>query len=168
MGLELWLSLIGGLICVFLGLRFIDWALTTVTGGTFNTGFVYQQPVNESDPPAGTPVAYFDLKSFTSLPSGDYAWQEMGYALFGIALLLQALALFAGYSMPKLERPALFVALALTVVALLANVVVIVQLMGIGVTPLMSMIVLLFGGFLLFTLIARVRETSASSYASMA
>ncbi|MEL7240619.1 MAG: hypothetical protein AAGK78_17305, partial [Planctomycetota bacterium] len=143
-GLELWLSLIGGLICVLLGMQFFRWFFTTLGGGTYNTGMTWS-PGNDRGMPADSPVAYYDLV-------GGVAWTETGLALFGVALLVQAGTMLIGLSNAKLYRGMSIFALGLTLLAMVLNVVLAVYLLTIGITPITSLLLLLFGVFLVVQL----------------
>ena len=146
LGFEFWLSLVFGLLCVMLGFRFAKWAATTLTGGTFVTGWELGPPVNPGDPPQGTPIDYWDL-------TGGTALTEAGLFTYGVALLLLAALLLASSRASAGIRRALTGAgLVVAALATAVNVVAVFYLFSIGILPLYSLLAAVFGGWLTFTL----------------
>jgi hypothetical protein len=133
-----WISLISGLICILVGLRFGKWLLAQASGRPFETGINWT-----TGEKAGTPATYFELLN-------GAAWTEMGLFLMGVALLLDAglmLIAFRGNTPPRgLVALAVFV----TGTAMLINIALAIYLMGLGIVPLVSLIALLVGGMVLF------------------
>src|SRR5690554_1263458 len=78
-GAEVWISAIVGIVLMLLGRSFGAWAITTLTGGTYETGVNWI-----SGPLAGQPVGYWEL-------AGGTAWTDSGIFLLGLALILEAI-----------------------------------------------------------------------------
>ena len=141
-GADIWVSLIIGLLFIFMGLNFGKFLVAKLAGQPYHTNYNWA-PAPGSDTP-GPEVAYFDLQGFT-------AWSDMGVFLFGLVLLLEAaakaaIAIRPGYT----SRLILFLAVVLTLATVLLNLFVCYRLMSIQVTPLISGLAVAFGGWILF------------------
>src|SRR5215210_5274558 len=77
-----WVSVILGAICIWLGRRFSSYLAAKVSGREFHT-----QTNWISGPKTGQEVAYWELV-------GSQAWTDASIFLFGLALILEALALW--------------------------------------------------------------------------
>jgi hypothetical protein len=141
-GADVWVSLIIGLLFIFMGLNFGKFLVAKLSGQPFHTGVNWTQgPLADSPNPE---VAYFDLQGFT-------AWSDMGVFLFGLVLLLEAAAKAAIAIRPgNTSRFILFLAVLLTLATVLLNLFVCYRLMSIQVTPLISGLAVAFGGWILF------------------
>ena len=137
-GPEVVISLAVGLVLMLIGWNFARWAATTLTGGTFHTYVNWT-----SGPKLGTEVAYFELTGYT-------AWSDAAVFLFGLALVIEGLALFAA---GRWERggPALVgLAIIITAVAVVLNAVAIVLLFSFGSQPIISILAVAFGFYILY------------------
>ena len=128
------ISLIAGVIFFAMGQTFARFLLAKLAGREFVTGWL--------QPDGVTPVRYFELQ-------GGTAYSDMGFFLMGAALLFDAavLGLLAAQRSPKTGL--VWITVALTTIAMLINVGVVFYLFGIGIMPLMSIIAILIGGFML-------------------
>lgn len=138
MGAEVWISAALGLLFMLLGRSFGGWLLARVTGATYQTGFTWEP----GTPLAGQVVGYWDLEGLVALT-------DSAIFLFGLAMLLEAVALATVYSRFKAKRAVLVVAMLIALAATVHNLVVSVKLLGVGVTPLMSLFAVAFGGYIL-------------------
>src|SRR5688572_2022973 len=75
-GAEVWISVILGIVFIFMGFNFARYVAATMTGKPFHTGVDWT-----AGEKAGTEVAYFELQ-------GGTAFTESGIFLFGLALIL--------------------------------------------------------------------------------
>ncbi len=148
-GGEIWISLIVGILLTYLGGTFGRYLLATLSHQPFHTGVNWTE-----GPSAGTEVAYFELEGFT-------AWTDMGVFLFGLTLLFEAAAKTLLAIKPgSLSRLVLVLAIVLTAVAVLLNIVCCVKLFGIGITPLLSGLAVAFGGWILFDELTTLKRTA--------
>ena len=103
MGIDIWLSLIIGLVLIFLGINFGSYLKCKLTGQPYVTGWTWPN----TGPKANQPVEYFDLQ-------GGTAYGEMGYFLMGAALMVDGavllLAMMTGQHRKKLILLAMFCA----------------------------------------------------------
>jgi hypothetical protein len=142
-GAEVWISAIVGIVLMLIGWDFAKWALTTLFGGTYDTGFTWGAPApgDANSHPEGSLIGYWDLAGF-------HALQNCALFLFGLAMVLEAIVLLVVHSRIRAKRPLLAFALTITLVATILNLVVAARLLGIGVIPLMSMLAVAFGGYI--------------------
>lgn len=133
-GLEVWLSLVLGVVFMLIGRSFAAWVLS---GGALETGVNWT-----SGPKAGQPVSYFELQ-------GGTAWTDTAIFLFGLALVFEGLSLLAVYRGVGPQGPLLLLAIALTFLAAFLNAAVALYLLTLGITPLMSILAFGFGVYLL-------------------
>src|SRR5688572_21751848 len=80
-GAMLWVSIILGLLCMWMGVNFAKYLFATLSGRGYHTGAQWT-----GGPKAGQEVAYWDLQ-------GAVAWTEAGIFLFGLAMVLEGIAL---------------------------------------------------------------------------
>jgi hypothetical protein len=142
-GAEIWISVIVGLILMFFGMNFARWGIATLSGHTYDTGMTWGAPVpGDPNPHAeGSPIGYWEI-------SGSAALQDCAIFLFGFAMILEAVVLWAVHSRVRAKRPLLAFALAITLVATLLNVIVSGKLFMIGVLPFLSLLAIAFGGYI--------------------
>ena len=135
-GAEVWLSLVIGVILMWVGRSFALYLSATIVGRTYDTGARWTTPDR-----AGQPVSYFQLQGYT-------AYSDSAIFLFGLAMVLEGLALAHVHSRMGGKLPVLMVALVLSVAATLYNLVVAGILMSAGFTPLMSALAVAFGSYM--------------------
>lgn len=135
-GAEVWISAIVGIVLMLLGRSFGAWAITTLTGGTYETGVNWI-----SGPLAGQPVGYWEL-------AGGTAWTDSGIFLLGLALILEAIALLAAATGTRMRIGLIRFALVLTLAATLYNGVVVGILFSMNILPLLSILAFGFGGYI--------------------
>ena len=140
-----WLSLIIGLVVMLMGWGFVKWATATLLGQPYDTGVTWQ-----TGDRAGQSVAYWDLM-------GHQALSESALFLFGLACVLEAAAM-AAYTRPRLRTATVSVALLITLLATVYNVVACVVLFKDGITPLLSLLAVGFGGYMAFAEWAMLRS----------
>src|SRR5688572_21191122 len=137
-GGAVWISIALGVVMMLLGRSFVGWALAKLTGRPHSTGVDWM-----AGPKAGQPVEYWELQGLT-------AWTDSGLFLFGLAMVLEGLMLAVLNSSLSHRAKLLAVgcALFLGVAATGYNLLVVVRLMGIGITPLMSILAVAFGVYM--------------------
>jgi len=128
LGAEVWLSAILGIIFMLMGRNFAVWALTKLFGGTYHTQVNWT-----SGPLAGQEVAYPELVGFVMLT-------DASIFVFGLALLFEAIVLFASSTSKGLRRPLLMLAFGITVLAIAFNLFACAKLMANNITPLISLL----------------------------
>lgn len=138
MGAEVWISAVLGLLFMLLGKSFGGWLLARATGATHHTGIDWQP----GTPLAGQEVAYWDLMGYPALT-------DSAIFLFGLAMLLEAVALATVYSRFRAKRAVLVLAMLIALAATIHNLVVAVKLLEAGITPLLSLFAVAFGGYIL-------------------
>ena len=131
---NIWLSLIIGLVVMLMGLNFAKWAMATLLGQTYDTGYLW---------PDGRPVAYWELQGHTAV-------SDSALFLFGLACVLEAAAMAAAHARPRLRTATVSVALLTTLLATAYNAVACVVLFRDNVTPLLSLLAVGFGGYMAF------------------
>jgi cytochrome c oxidase subunit IV len=137
-GADIWISLCIGILLCYLGGTFGSFAIAKITHHPFHTGVNWT-----TGPKNGAEVDYFDLEGFT-------AWSDMGVFLFGLILLFDAAAKTVSVLRPgKPARFALMVAIFLTVLGILLNMIACAKLFSVSITPLLSGFAVAFGGWIL-------------------
>lgn len=139
-GFGVFLSLILGVVFMFLGQRFAQWGLATMAGKEFNTNTTWM-----TGPNAGQPVPYWEIAGFA-------AWSEMGIFTMGVALLVDALVMFVATRGARPNTLLMMFAFAVTGIALATNIGLCAkQMIGPNaVLPIMSLIAVIAGSFILF------------------
>ena len=135
-GAEVWLSAILGVILMLVGMSFAQWALVTMTGGTYHTNATWM-----AGPKEGQEVSYWELEDFMAL-------RDCAIFLFGLAMVLEAAVLFVVHSRVRGKRPLLFVALTITLIATSLNLIVAGKLFAASVIPFLSLLCVGFGGYI--------------------
>jgi hypothetical protein len=143
---NIWLSLIIGVVVMLMGLGFAKWATATLLGHSYDTGVTWQ-----TGPRAGQDVGYWELL-------GHQALSESALFLFGLACVLEAAAMAAAHARPRLRTATVSVALLITVLATVYNVVACAVLFRDGITPLLSLLAVGFGGYMAFAEWGMLRE----------
>jgi len=131
-----WISLILGALCLMLGRRFPSYVLAKLSGREFHTQVNWV-----SGPQAGQEVGYWNL-------SGSTALTETSIFFFGLALVLEALALWFISSKIGGKKIVLVISLIVVVVATVLNLFTAVRVMGDGTVPLMSGLAAALGGYM--------------------
>lgn len=142
---SIWLSLIIGLLMMMLGWGFAQWAIPTLLGRPYDSGVLWTTGVN-----TGKTVAYWDL-------IGHEALSESAIFIFGLACVLEAAAIGVGRIRPGATMVATGLALTMTLVATIYNLVTCGVLLQDGVTPLLSLLAVAFGGYMVITHWATLR-----------
>lgn len=128
-----------GALFMLMGLSFAKWSICKLTGQTYHTNVNWTAGPNE-----GTEVAYFDLQGMT-------AWTDTGIFLFGLSMVIEALALvlISRAIAPKLSAGA---ALLVTAAAFAINGYIAIKMFGANTLPLLSLLAMGFSGFTLMRL----------------
>lgn len=156
LGPEIWVSVVIGVIFVALGLGFAKWGVAKVAGRPFDTGVNW---VTE-DARNGSPVPYFQLLGHT-------AWQEAGEFFFGLTLLVEAATKAAVVLRPgRGTRGLLMAAFALTGFTLLLNLAAAGLILVDGLIPVLSLLAVAFGGWVLSDVWRALAATSPRRVAS--
>ncbi|MGB7160535.1 MAG: hypothetical protein WBD40_20890 [Tepidisphaeraceae bacterium] len=135
-GAEVWISVILGVVFMFIGANFARYAAARLTGGQFHTNVNWTAGDKE-----GTEVDYFDLQ-------GGTAYTESGMFLFGLALVLEAASLLVVHMGAPGKRALVAFALFVTLLATAYNLLVVFKLFAAGVMPLMTVIAVAIGGYM--------------------
>ena len=135
-GAEVWISVIFAIVYMFIGFNFARYVAAKVTGGTYHTNVNWT-----AGEKAGQEVDYYDLQ-------GGTAHSDSAMFLFGLALLLEAIAMLIAHSGAPGKKFFVGFALFVTLLATAYNLFVIVKLFGMGITPLMSVIAVAIGGYM--------------------
>ncbi len=157
LGAEVWLSAIIGLVMIMMAWNFARFLGATLTGQMFHTNVTWQ-----TEERAGEEVAYFDLEGYT-------AWSESAMFLFGVALLLEAAALAAAHRPFAARKLLVGFALTITVIATIYNLGVAGLLFTHGMMPIISILIVAFGGYMAayeWRLLKSLNATSRSNHAT--
>jgi hypothetical protein len=154
LGGQVWLSAILGIVFMLMGKNFASFLIAKLTGQPFHTGVIWQTGVN-----AGQEVAYYDLQGFS-------AHTETAIFLFGLSMVLEAVALASIRRNTPKTRGLLLLTLVLTAGMTLYNVILVVVLFGHGITPLLSILVVAFGGYTAITEWQTLQQMQATAAAS--
>jgi hypothetical protein len=158
-GIDIWLSLIFGVIFLFMGINFGKFVLARMSGQQFydymgpGAGLIWPQGTAQ----AGQPVAYQDwIKFYYNTPptaslNMKGIWDDAAYFLFGSALLLEAVFLFVVRTAAPFRIALLLFALLIAVSAAGFNLLVALMWFGRGQLPLMSLIAVAFGGWIVLS-----------------
>ena len=133
---EVWISVIFAIIYMFIGFNFARYMAAKVTGGTYHTKVNWT-----AGEKAGQEVDYYDLQ-------GGTAHSDSAMFLFGLALLLEAIAMLIAHTGAPGKKLFVGFALFVTLLATAYNLFVIAKLFGMGITPLMSVIAVAIGGYM--------------------
>ncbi|MDQ3440293.1 MAG: hypothetical protein M3478_08075 [Planctomycetota bacterium] len=150
-GAEVWISVILGIVFMFMGFNFARYAAAKLTGETYHTNVNWT--VGEK---AGHEVAYYELQ-------GGTAHTESGLFLFGLALVLEALGLLIAHTGAPGKRFFVGFALFVTLLATGYNLFVVAKLFGMGITPLMSVIAVAIGGYMATYQLRLWKQVSATT-----
>jgi hypothetical protein len=133
LGAEIWFGLIIGLILMLYTAHFGKYLIATATGHEYHTGVNWTEGPNE-----GKEVAY------TQLEGGTF-YSDSSLFIFGLSIVIGAFAQFAGALLGR--RGFAWFSLFFTFLATLYCIVAVIILLQNGVTPLMSLLCVAFGGY---------------------
>jgi hypothetical protein len=137
-GAEVWFAVIVGLILMALGRTYAQYELGRLTRHPYHTH------VNWTEwPMDGQEVGYPDLEGL------DY-YSDSGLFLFGLSLVIAAAAHLMSVTRLRIRRPFAWLAMLLVLAATIYNIFVSAKLFGIGITPVLSLLCVAFGGFEVF------------------
>jgi hypothetical protein len=136
MGAEVWLTGVLGLIFMLLGKNFGIYLISKLTGGVYHTGVNWT-----AGPLTGTEVSYPDLQGFVM-------WTDASLFLFGLAMVFEAIVLFASSGARGLRRPLIRLAFAITILAIGFNLIACVKLISGGATPFISLLATAFAVYI--------------------
>jgi hypothetical protein len=141
---DIWFNVVVGIILLFLGRSFFSWSIATLTGHPFHTGWTWPA----DSPKAGQEVSYYELDGYT-------AFTDTGMFLFGLAILFEAAVVVLAQIRPSgPTRALIYLALGLTVLCTLFNLLVSIKLMTLSppIVPLMSGLAVAFGGYMIVSI----------------
>jgi hypothetical protein len=118
------------------GRNFASYLLAKLKGAEFHTGVNWAVGPN-----AGQEVAYWDLQGAT-------AWTETGIFLFGLAMIMEAVALAIVRSRRGGKRFIVTLSLGVVVLATIINLVTAVKVLNAGPIPLISGLAVAFCGYM--------------------
>lgn len=137
LGFELLMALILGVFFLTIGMRFGSWSIAKLSGRPFNTGVTWGPAGEAAGKAWDEPVDYFDLQYGT-------AWNEMGYFVLGIALLLAAAVLALAMWRRRAGGGTFGICMTLALIGTAANLVALVMVMQAGITmPIITLVALL-------------------------
>lgn len=136
-GLEIWFGAIVGLLFVLLTRQFGVYLFDRATGRPYHTDILWMQGPNE-----GREVPYTELE-------GGTFYSDSAVFLFGAALLIEAGCLLVTRFIGAL-RPVVWLILLITLAAVAWNVVASVILLRDGITPVLSVLCIAIGGYMLY------------------
>ena len=151
-GAEVWFSIVIGIVFLALGWSFGRYLGATLTHQPFHTNVKWM----EGPPHYASEVAYWDLE-------GGTAWSESAMFLFGAALIVDALCLAVSAKLPGARRGWIMLSLAIMLSAVIYNLMVCLKLFNLGITPLISLLAVAFGGYAVFYQWAILRSLSPTS-----
>jgi hypothetical protein len=122
------LSIVLGLVFVLLGSTFVKWLSTTLTGGEFDTGAIWQ-----AGEKAGQKVSYFELM-------GGTAWTDLGVFVAGLSLMLDGVLILIALRSRRIVKPLVIAAVGCISLAAMINLGVSGFLFSIGITPIFSLV----------------------------
>jgi hypothetical protein len=138
-GPEVWLSCVVGLIFIWLGVDFAKWAVATATGHTFDSGVAWT-----TGPRTGQTVPYWEVLGYRALT-------DSSLFVFGVACVLEGLVLLVAHAKPSLSRSTVLGSLGMALLATAYNAVVVAVIMKDGGVPLLSLLVIAFGGYMVLS-----------------
>src|SRR4029077_15222864 len=106
---EIWMSLILGLIYIYFGQSFAEYLWATVRGQAYHTNTTWVQ-----GPRAGQEVAFWEM-------AGYFALSQAAIFTFGLAMVIEAAALFAVRKNSNRQRVVLMLSLAVAAIATALN-----------------------------------------------
>ncbi len=135
------ISVIIGIIFMFVGQNFAKWSLATASGQPFVTGWVWP---NDGSARSGLPVSYWELETGT-------AWSDCGMFLFGLSALIDAAAVMICLRSqnPGMRAAVLRLGFGVTSLATLANLLACIKLFSLGTLPIFSLLAVGIGGYML-------------------
>lgn len=136
---QVWLSVVLGIVFMFMGGTFARFALAKITGQPFHTGVTWQV-----GPKAGQEVDYFDLEGYT-------AYTDTAIFLFGLAMVLEAGMLVVARKNTPATRAFVALAMAISALMTLLNIILAGALFQIGITPFVSFLAAAFGAYMTAT-----------------
>lgn len=149
-GFGVFLSLILGVLFMFLGQRFARWAIAAMSGQPFSTDTTWM-----TGPNAGQQVPYWEL-------AYSAAWTDMGIFTMGAALILDALVMFLATRGARPNAILMLIAFVVTGAAVAVNLGLCGKLMvGPNASlPVFSLVAVIAGSFVLFDHWAVWRENA--------
>jgi hypothetical protein len=136
---QVWLSAALGVIFMLMGGNFARFAIAKLTGQTFHTNATWT-----SGAKAGQEVDYFELQGYT-------AYTDTAVFLFGLAMVAEAVMLVAVHRNSRGARAFTGVALALSAIMTVFNVIVAGLVWQTGMLPLISLLAAAFGAYMTAT-----------------
>lgn len=121
-----------------LGRTFAQYEIGRLTHHPYHTNVSWQQGAKE-----GQEVPYPQLDESFGLPY----YSDSGLFLFGLALVVSALACLLGITRLRVRGAATTLALLLVLAATAYNIFVSAKLFGVGITPVLSLLCVAFGGY---------------------
>jgi hypothetical protein len=138
LGAEIWLALILGLLFMFLGRTFVQYEIGNLTHHPYHTNVTWQQ-----GPKEGTEVPYPELDESFAFPF----YSDSGLFFFGFSLVFAGIAQMLAFTRWRIQRPVGWLALLIVLGATAYNLFVVGKLFSAGITPLLSLLCVAFGGF---------------------
>ena len=147
---EVWISAIFGIVFILIGKTFGAYLWSVITRQPFHTGVNWT-----SGELAGTEVTYPQLQGFV-------IWIDSAMFIFGLALLLEALAMALTRTQVRFKHVVVSLGLLIAVIATGYNLVVVFVLFSQGLLPLLSLLAVAYGGYIVISQWSLFRSTQAS------
>lgn len=149
---QVWLSVVLGIVFMFMGGSFARFAIAKLTGQTYHTGSHWLV-----GPKAGQEVSYYELQGYTG-------YTDTAVFLFGLAMVLEAGMLVISRQNTPTSRAFVALAMGISAVMTVFNMILCGLLFQSGVTPLTSLLAAGFGSYMTYTewqIFQRMRATAA-------
>jgi hypothetical protein len=140
-GFGVFLSLILGLVFMLLGQQFARWGIATLSGNDYVTGKIFPP----GGPDGNKPVPYWQLDDMSQ-------WTDLGLFSLGAALLVDAVLMLVASRRGRVNPILFFSAFGVVSCAVATNLVVGWKFMSLTppVTPIVSIVAVIAGAFVLF------------------
>ena len=137
-GIEIWITIIVGLLFLALGRGFARYEVARIKHQPYHTGILWQE-----GPLSGTEVPYPQLDASFGLPY----YSDSGLFVFGVALILGALAQLLWLTRLPGKMLVAWIALLAVAAATIYNLFVCAKLFGADITPILSLLCVALGGY---------------------
>lgn len=145
-GPDIWITIIIGVVLMMMAWDFAEWAIVTVQGKPYDTRLEWSQGER-----AGQTVPYWEIVGYKAL-------SESAVFLFGAALVVEALSMLMANKRPGATEKLLGVSLVITAAATVYNAYVMVVLFSVRQRPIISVLAVAFGGYMVLSLWKLIRS----------
>lgn len=136
---QVWLSVVLGIVFMFMGGSFARFAIAKLTGQTYVTGYNWT-----AGPKTGQPVGYYELQGYVG-------YTDTAVFLFGLAMVLEAGMLVISRQNTPASRAFVALAMGISAVMTIFNIILCGLLFQAGFTPFTSLLAAGFGSYMTYT-----------------